>query len=291
MGGTTVLDVTGDICLIGGDCDGDGNTDNDFNTLEIVNATNAEILDANDLNITSVTVTNQLWLAAGNADATPGDGTGGRLTLDGNVTAGTQALLQASEGVEQLSGVITSGQLLLGGDQQFEGNGDFILLSNNNVQRIASNISGELQFANSGTLTVSELSFESICSSIVENIDGVTTSDNDAVLIVGGTLMIDAPVNTGAGSVFFDVAGDVTQTETGIVAAAGLGLDVSGNVELAAGNLIDVLAGDVDGTLLLNNSIELVVGSVEVAIGSDVCLLYTSPSPRDLSTSRMPSSA
>ena len=26
-------------------------------------------------------------------------------------------------------------------------------------------------------------------------------------------------------------------------------------------------------------------------IGYDVCLLYTSPSPRDLSTSRMPSSA
>ena len=29
----------------------------------------------------------------------------------------------------------------------------------------------------------------------------------------------------------------------------------------------------------------------DVLMGDDVCLLYTSPSPRDLSTSRMPSSA
>ena len=33
---------------------------------------------------------------------------------------------------------------------------------------------------------------------------------------------------------------------------------------------------------------ELVTGKVDIVIG---CLLYTSPSPRDLSTSRMPSSA
>ena len=104
--GNTVLDVTGDICLIGGDCDGNGNTDNDFSNLQIVNATNAEVLDANDLNIVSINVTNQLWLAAGDNDATPGNGAGGTLTLNGNVTVGTQALLQASEGVNQAAGVI-----------------------------------------------------------------------------------------------------------------------------------------------------------------------------------------
>ena len=51
-----------------------------FNNLQIVNATNAEVLDANDLNIVSVNVTNQLWLAAGDNDATPGNGVGGTLT-------------------------------------------------------------------------------------------------------------------------------------------------------------------------------------------------------------------
>ena len=120
VGGTTVLDVTGDICLIGGDCDGNGNTDNDFNNLQIVNATNAEVLDANDLNIVSINVTNQLWLAAGDNDATPGDGAGGTLTLNGNVTVGTQALLQASEGINQAAGVIDANQLLLGGDEAKE---------------------------------------------------------------------------------------------------------------------------------------------------------------------------
>ena len=34
-----------------------------------------------------------------------------------------------------------------------------------------------------------------------------------------------------------------------------------------------------------------VVDVAEVVESSNVCLLYTSPSPRDLSTSRMPSSA
>ena len=59
VGGHTLLDVSGgNICLIGGDCNGDGSTDNDFNTLEIVNAGNAEVRDANDLTVTSATATN-----------------------------------------------------------------------------------------------------------------------------------------------------------------------------------------------------------------------------------------
>ena len=36
---------------------------------------------------------------------------------------------------------------------------------------------------------------------------------------------------------------------------------------------------------------QLVAAAAEVANFSSLCLLYTSPSPRDLSTSRMPSSA
>ena len=32
-------------------------------------------------------------------------------------------------------------------------------------------------------------------------------------------------------------------------------------------------------------------GAIDVAVAGGICLLYTSPSPRDLSTSRMPSSA
>ena len=47
------------------------------------------------------------------------------------------------------------------------------------------------------------------------------------------------------------------------------------------------------GTLLLGQEVSAIEahGSEEVAAGEGACLLYTSPSPRDLSTSRMPSSA
>ena len=41
---------------------------------------------------------------------------------------------------------------------------------------------------------------------------------------------------------------------------------------------------------ILNNGLDIVLGELSQA-GYDACLLYTSPSPRDLSTSRMPSSA
>ena len=37
--------------------------------------------------------------------------------------------------------------------------------------------------------------------------------------------------------------------------------------------------------------LELIEGNTKIQSNSEACLLYTSPSPRDLSTSRMPSSA
>ena len=55
------------------------------------------------------------------------------------------------------------------------------------------------------------------------------------------------------------------------------------------------LTGILDGKLAINTSVNNSLGFI--ASGSElfdvdiICLLYTSPSPRDLSTSRMPSSA
>ena len=43
------------------------------------------------------------------------------------------------------------------------------------------------------------------------------------------------------------------------------------------------------GALVCGNSKGIAVA--DIATEGDICLLYTSPSPRDLSTSRMPSSA
>ena len=54
---------------------------------------------------------------------------------------------------------------------------------------------------------------------------------------------------------------------------------------------------DIAGGILSNDDLLLSLanyearGAGQVGLGSQTCLLYTSPSPRDLSTSRMPSSA
>ena len=51
---------------------------------------------------------------------------------------------------------------------------------------------------------------------------------------------------------------------------------------------IDLLQGDGEELPIPNNSIDTVLITYTMCT---ICLLYTSPSPRDLSTSRMPSSA
>ena len=77
----------------------------------------------------------------------------------------------------------------------------------------------------------------------------------------------------------------------------GLGTDVSSPViTLSAGDeptggAESSQGGDQDDNLDSNGDMTIDFGFIpELSIGSN-CLLYTSPSPRDLSTSRMPSSA
>ena len=52
----------------------------------------------------------------------------------------------------------------------------------------------------------------------------------------------------------------------------------------------DFLAA-IDQTIKYFNDGDIVEGTIVKVDRDEVCLLYTSPSPRDLSTSRMPSSA
>ena len=53
----------------------------------------------------------------------------------------------------------------------------------------------------------------------------------------------------------------------------------------------DVSLSDFDGKVVVVAFIYTACPDVCLIISSNICLLYTSPSPRDLSTSRMPSSA
>ena len=78
------------------------------------------------------------------------------------------------------------------------------------------------------------------------------------------------------------LGGDPWQGAIGIVAKTGVDVFVNGNI-LTSGT---VVAANTDySTYLINN-----LNDSTYSISSN-CLLYTSPSPRDLSTSRMPSSA
>ena len=59
-----------------------------------------------------------------------------------------------------------------------------------------------------------------------------------------------------------------------------------------AGKEAQTLEGGVVGTLMSNLGLEHALDKLDIPFErAKVCLLYTSPSPRDLSTSRMPSSA
>ena len=63
-------------------------------------------------------------------------------------------------------------------------------------------------------------------------------------------------------------------------------LEVTGSATIYSGN-----TGSAKNQALKNALRQAVEQGVGVFIDSNTCLLYTSPSPRDLSTSRMPSSA
>ena len=54
---------------------------------------------------------------------------------------------------------------------------------------------------------------------------------------------------------------------------------------------VAVYAGGIASPRAANLAVALEAGVALAAVALAVCLLYTSPSPRDLSTSRMPSSA
>ena len=262
VGGTATLESTGVIWLTFGDCEGgvsDGLNDNDFNMLEIVAATDAEVVDRNDLVVTNASVTNQLWLAAGDVDS-------GQLTLAGNLTAGSQILLQASNGVEQTGGVITTTTLFLGGDGANEASGDFNLEQNNVVDQLAAQLNDSLSFTNVVDLAIVKANYVSVCDpSDVESFAGINVAtdltlisgdiiqDSDAPVIVGGTATLestgviwltfgdcDGGVSDGLNDNDFNTLEIVAATDAEVVDRNGLvvtGASVTNQLWLAAGDV------------------------------------------------------
>ena len=99
-------------------------------------------------------------------------------------------------------------------------------------------------------------------------------------------------IRNAANSAFITV-GTLSETNLGLAVKASP--TFTGNVTVPAGTVSSLpirFSGDVDTGFFKNsaNDFSIVTGGTRRA-HFDTCLLYTSPSPRDLSTSRMPSSA
>ena len=125
------------------------NVDNDIRELVITEAGAVEFSDTNDLLVSSLDVGGQSRLAAGRSGL-------GELTV-GDVASST-LLLQAASGVSQ-DGVITTDQLLLGGDLDFEGGGDFVILSDT-LENVAFNIpAGNLALTTTQALNIEFVQF------------------------------------------------------------------------------------------------------------------------------------
>ena len=66
---------------------------------------------------------------------------------------------------------------------------------------------------------------------------------------------------------------------------------ISSNIEELRGMIIDLIKESKKARLEMNFEKTKILGQKEEGIEIKICLLYTSPSPRDRTRSRMPSSA
>ena len=123
-------------------------------------------------------------------------------------------------------------------------------------------------------------------------VEAVTVNDA-ADLVTVKTLASGNPTPAEGDTVTFDITvrndGGAQATNVSLTDSLPAGITFTGNTT-TAGTTYDQATGLFDiGTLNVGQTATLTLtGTVDVGEG---CLLYTSPSPRDLSTSRMPSSA
>jgi hypothetical protein len=235
--GLTELTVGGNICLPGGTFayTPPAQNDNDWNTLRIHSAQRVDLADKNDLTVELANASQQIRFAAGDTFL-------GRLTLAGNISAPNQILLQASNGISQLAGQISTHQLMLGGTLPQASTGVFDLQQLNKVDQLSAQIRGDLHFTNSRNLEIAAFSFTSVCD-YHQVLAGVTVLGNLSIWIDG---------NVGG------VAGNLTQANQSPVIVGGTTtLDVSGNIVLLGDDRDPSDGGnhnDFGGTVSLNTN-------------------------------------
>ena len=262
VSGHTSIDAgAGHVCLSGPESSVDPTPGNDLFRLS-VNADSAYVTDRNDLIIGNSHVADQLWLVAGDYHFDPGQA-GGKIVLDGELYVGESVVIQASRGVEQISGGVQSHDLLLGGDETNLRSGEFNLAGSNRISRLSANVGGGLHLSNGRDLQISNLHSASACSMSTAElaINGLTT-DSDIRLHVDGNLFIDATVMASTGTILFDVGDSLTQSAHGTLLAQSFGMKVGGITELAADNRFETFAVANLGTTNLKINSDAWIGVV-----------------------------
>ncbi|MBK8063876.1 MAG: S-layer family protein [Betaproteobacteria bacterium] len=163
---------------------------------------NLSIANANDVLFNSTVGVTTVVQSAGTGNTTINGAltaTGGnvnltntRIQLNSSVTATGQLvrLSATASGVSQTSGGIQADNLELLGSGSF----NISSATNNIANSFAANISGDLQFRDTGTLTVG----------VAGGTTGIVTGGGNVTLSAGGQMQVNQVVNAGAGAVTID---------------------------------------------------------------------------------------
>ncbi len=264
--GNLFLDVTGNVTQtaaitangLGLMVDGTttlNNVANNVNTIAADNGGETQYTDANGLTVGTVTVAGMTVTGITTSDdnvkltVLVGD-----LAINQAIALGVGNLFLDVTGNVTQTAVITAGGLGLMVDGT-------TTLNNvaNNVNTIAADNGGETQYTDANGLTVGTVAVTGM------SVSGITTSnDNVKLTVLVGDLAVNQAVALGAGNLFLDVTGNVTQTAA--ITAGGLGLMVDGATTLTnAGNNVGTLAASNGLTIRYTNSGDLNIGTVTVA--------------------------
>ena len=229
---------------LGTGCADLNNSLNDFNTVNIISAGEAEVVDTNNLSLTGVNVSDQALIVAV-----------GDLSLDGNLTATNLMALSAFGSIMQNSGVIVTPGLMI------ETLGSAHLDQANEVGSagtaglFSAAVTNSLVFNNVFGTDVTDQSYTPK-SGLVTTTNGLSANEtcihtagltvSSGTFVPGTSLLIDSSAGASIPAI---TAGDVVLRGTG-------------DFDLSGANSIDRLAADIDGNLILNNEIDIEIADL-----------------------------
>ncbi|VAW71408.1 hypothetical protein MNBD_GAMMA10-1625, partial [hydrothermal vent metagenome] len=169
------INVSGDTQLSAANADITLNApDNDFNTLTIVNANNANITDTNALTLTATNLNNTLSVT-----------TGDTLTISGKMN---DLLATVSPTPEAIGGIVDNGPLQVNNRAQFDAGGGDINLSNaaNDFNVIEANNARQMNITDANALTITARNISGPTSLIANDVVNISGLFNDLSITTTG---------------------------------------------------------------------------------------------------------